>query len=73
MYAPDIWRNVRFGGAASDFTNVEGIDGIFIANQISGASFQDPSFIAGGKTIEDFVHSRISYNGGGAWQAGTYP
>ena len=68
LYTLSMRRNVRFGGAAVDFTNVEGIDGIYIANQIDGGSFTDPSFIAKTKSAVDFVKTRITYNGGGAWQ-----
>jgi hypothetical protein len=69
LYTLSMRRNVRFGGAAVDFANVEGIDGIYVANQIDGASFADPSFVAKTKSAVDFVKTRITYNGGGAWQA----
>mmetsp|Transcript_42694 Transcript_42694/g.68664 ORF Transcript_42694/g.68664 Transcript_42694/m.68664 type:complete len:874 (+) Transcript_42694:54-2675(+) len=68
LFSLNMRRNVRYGGNAVDFANVEGVDGVYVANQISDGGFADPSFIAKTKTIEDFVHTRITYNGGGAWQ-----
>ncbi|KAI8465440.1 MAG: hypothetical protein J3K34DRAFT_525363 [Monoraphidium minutum] len=52
--------------AASDFMRVDGVPGVFIANQM--ASRRD-----GEKSISDLsdrpvVYSRITFNGGGSWQ-----
>jgi sortilin len=69
LFSLNMRRNVRFGGAAVDFANVEGIDGVYVANQISGGAFANPAFIAKTKAVDDFVHTRITYNGGGAWHA----
>ena len=52
LFSLSMRRNVRYSGAAVDFINVEGIDGIYIANQISGNSFADPAFVAQRKTID---------------------
>ena len=66
LYSISLRRNLYFGGAV-DFINVEGIEGVFIANQIANDAFVSPEGVAGGSP-EDFVKTRISFNGGGAWQ-----
>ena len=68
LFSLSMRRNVRFDGGAVDFAKVEGIEGVYIANQISGGTFADPSFIAKTKSVDDFVHTRITYNGGGMWE-----
>ncbi len=73
LFSLSMRRNVRFGGSAVDFINVEGIHGIYIANQIDGGAFSDPSVVSGRGRVEDFVHTRITYNGGGSWQSITPP
>ena len=66
LYSISLRRNLYFGGAV-DFINVEGIEGVYIANQIANDAFVSPEGVAGGSP-EDFVKTRISFNGGGAWQ-----
>lgn len=68
LYSLSMRRNLYFGGAV-DFVNVEGAPGVYIANQIAGSAFADPSFVAGSTAILSYVKTRVSFNGGGAWRA----
>ena len=41
LYSISLRRNLYFGGAV-DFINVEGIEGVYIANQIANDAFVSP-------------------------------
>ena len=58
LYSLSMRRALYLGGAV-DFTNVEGIPGIYFANQVASGALGDPA---------EFIQTRISYNNGGAWQ-----
>jgi len=61
--------------AASDFARVEGLPGVFMANQIDGDAFSGGggSGKPGRRAFESYVRTRVSFNGGAAWRDLTPP
>ena len=58
---PDIYRR----DYVTDFSRVEGLPGVFIANQVDPAGRRPGSR---GKEAS-FLRTRVSFNGGGSWEA----
>lgn len=58
LYSLSMRRTLYLGGAV-DFINVEGIPGVYFANQVAAGALGDPT---------EFVQTRVTYNNGGAWQ-----
>jgi len=50
-----------------DLSSVEGVDGVFIANQLDDAAYDDPALRDRKLPFEDFLRSRISFNRGARW------
>jgi len=69
LFSLSMRRNVRAtdGFALSDFVNVLGLDGIYIANQINWKAFADPLSVYHGD-YSKFYETRITYNAGGMWR-----
>jgi hypothetical protein len=59
LYSLSMRRTIYLGGAV-DFINVEGIPGVYFANQVAAGGVADPA---------EFVQTRVTYNNGGAWQS----
>jgi sortilin len=68
FFSLSMRRNVRArnGLALSDFVNVLGLEGIYIANQINWKAFADPVSVNNGD-YSRFFETRITYNAGGVW------
>jgi sortilin len=56
--------------SASDFARVEGLPGVFMANQIDGDAFAGGGGAGkpGRRAFESYVRTRVSFNGGARWQ-----
>jgi hypothetical protein len=67
LFTLSMTRNFR-RSFITDFARVEGLPGVYLANQLSKEVFEDPSMIRRqGKVYEDFVQTKIATNGGGQW------
>ncbi|CAL5221253.1 g3408 [Coccomyxa viridis] len=51
----------------TDFGRIEGIPGVYMANQLSSKMLTDPSAMRG-LDFEKFIQTKITFNGGGHWQ-----
>ena len=74
FFSLSMHRNVRARNsfALSDFVNVLGLEGIYVANQINWKAFADPVSVSNGD-YSKFFETRITYNAGGMWHRLTPP
>ena len=60
LFTLSMTRNFR-RSFITDFVRVEGLPGVYLANQLSKEVFEDPSMIRRqGKVYEDFVQTKVS-------------
>jgi hypothetical protein len=67
IYSLGMRRNYR-RGYVTDFARVEGLPGMYLANQLDGKIFRDPSLLPAKGSYSQFVQTKISMNGGEAWE-----
>lgn len=66
MFTLSLPRNYR-NQQIADFARVEGLPGVYLANQLEASIFDDPSSVPYDKNYNDYLQSKITFNGGAQW------
>ena len=59
---------VHYKGAV-DLTAVEGVHGVFLANQLDEAAYDDPALLDRRTSFENYLATKISFNKGARWDS----
>lgn len=59
MFTLSLPRNYR-NQMIADFARVEGLPGVYMANQLEASVFEDPSSIPYDKNFNDFLQTKVS-------------
>ncbi|KAK9828958.1 hypothetical protein WJX72_003046 [[Myrmecia] bisecta] len=67
LFTLSLPRNYR-RNYVSDFGRVEGLPGVYLGNQVNGHMMSDPAWQTRGMDYENFLQTKVTFNGGGHWQ-----
>lgn len=67
IYTIGMRRNFQ-RGHINDFARVEGLPGMYLANQLDGKIFNDPSLMPSRSAYGEFVQTKLTLNGAASWQ-----